>query len=104
MGKQKNKDKISLKKQIEIDILCKSLIGKEITIVESSNKNQIGISGILIYETNKLFYVEISNRTSNVKKILKNDVVLKFNYNGKVVRVNGSLLMNDLIYRLKKLR
>jgi len=54
MGKRKN-NTISAKKQIELDLIYKPLIGKELEIVSSTNKNQIGLKGMILLETANLF-------------------------------------------------
>ncbi|MFW6285575.1 MAG: ribonuclease P protein subunit [Nanoarchaeota archaeon] len=96
-----NKYDLSFKKKVEFNILFESLIGKEIEIIDSTNKNLIGIKGILIYESFNLLYVDTNGI---VKKILKNVVVLKIKYENQYLKVNGEVLKGTLITRLKKIK
>lgn len=93
--------KISNKKQIELDIICKSLVGKEVLIVDSKNKNQVGMRGVLVFESANLFYLKIEN---SVKKLLKTGLIFEFELDGKQVRVNAELLGNSLVSRIKKIK
>jgi RNase P/RNase MRP subunit p29 len=93
--------KLTAKKQVEFDVLCKSLVGKEISVVDSSNKNQIGFSGILVYESAKLFYLQIG---SDTKKILKSGLVIEFELNQSKVQVRANVLQGTLSSRIKKIK
>jgi len=93
--------KLTAKKQVEFDVLCKSLVGKEISIVDSSNKNQIGFRGILVYESAKLFYLEIDGL---VKRILKNGLVIEFYLDKKKIQVRADVLLGTLSSRIKKIK
>lgn len=92
---------LSEKKQIEHDLLYKSLIGKEIEIIDSKNKKQIGLKGILVYESANMLILEVKGK---IVKILKGNVVLKADYKGKALNMDGRLLLGTLINRLKKMR
>ncbi|MDA3854856.1 MAG: ribonuclease P protein subunit [Candidatus Woesearchaeota archaeon] len=123
--------KIPEKKQVEFDVLCLSLVGKEIEIVDSKNKLQIGFKGVLVLESANLFYIEVDKDTRNqeihenskfsdafnqsisgqserssdsIKKFLKNGLVIKFDYNGKNLIVDCSILSGSLVSRIKKIK
>jgi len=98
---RKKQVKISKKKQIEFDILCESLVGKEIEIIDSDNKNQIGIRGMLVFESANLFYIKVD---SSVKKILKKGTIFIFKSEEGKYKVNGDLLLNSIISRIKKIK
>lgn len=93
--------KISKKKQLEFDILCKSLVDKEILIIDSKNKNQIGMKGILVFESANLFYLNINGV---VKKLLKSGLVFEVKLDNFKFRLDASLLMNSLVNRIKKIK
>ncbi len=101
MGKRKN-NTISAKKQIELDLIYKPLIGKELEIVSSTNKNQIGLKGMILLETANLFHIEVAKNV--VKKIFKKDIVILTEYDGLKVKIDCRLLANGLVARLKKLK
>ena len=91
----------SFKKKVESDVLYKSLIGKEIEIADSSNKNLVGIKGILVYESSNMFYIDVFDE---VKKVLKKEVVISFNYDSRCLVVDGKALCGSLVSRIKKMK
>lgn len=93
--------KISAKKQFELNIICKSLIGNSVKIVNSNNLNQIGMEGILIFESSNLLYLKIGN---SIKKILKSGVVIELKLDSKILQINIDLLQNSLVSRIKKIK
>jgi RNase P/RNase MRP subunit p29 len=100
--KNKNKAvKLSSKQEVEYEVLYKSLIGKDIEIINSSNKNQIGIKGKIIHETAN-FYV-LSKNASNTR-ILKRNIEFKAFVKGKPLYIDGRLLFNTLTNRIKKIK
>jgi RNase P/RNase MRP subunit p29 len=92
---------MSYKKKVEYDILYKSLIGQEVEVVESSNKNYIGFKGILVHESANLFHIDV---LGEVKKVLKKDVIIRLKYDGRFLRVNGFILQGSLLSRIKKMK
>ena len=72
--------------------LGQSLIGSKIEVVDADNKNLIGLSGVVIDETQNTLVID------NGKKVLKAQVVLEVE--GK--RVNGKDLIGRVEDRLKK--
>ena len=92
---------ISVKKELEYDILLRSLIGKEVEILDSINKNQVGIKGILVLESSSLLYIET---VKGVVKVLKSTVILKLSHGNHHIKLDGKLLKGTLTQRIKKLR
>lgn len=71
-------------------------------IVKSSNPNQVGIKGVLVYESANLLFL---NDGLKIKKILKNSVTVRFLFlQDKMVELDCRLLMGTLVYRIKKLK
>ena len=102
MVKRKKKIiKLSSKKQVLYDVFCKSFIGKKFEIVDSNNKNQVGNSGVLVFESFNLFYIDVEGV---VKKFLKNGLIVRFDYDGRKIFVNGDLFIGTLGSRIKKLK
>jgi len=101
MAKKKGEVKISSKKKTEFDILYNSLIGSKIEIIESSNKNLVGISGILVFESSNLFFIDCDN---SLKKVLKNSVRIKVETGFGNFLIDGNLLLGTIISRIKKMK
>lgn len=93
--------KLSQKQQIEFEVLYKSLIGKEIEIIESSNVKLIGLKGTLIDESANLLFLQCE---PSIVKILKNCVILKVSVGDKLVKIDGKLLLGTLTTRIKKIK
>lgn len=68
-------------------------------IMDSKNKNLIGIKGVVIDETKNTLAIKEDNI---VKTILKKQVVLKFNYGENNIIVDGNLLIGRPEDRIKK--
>ena len=79
-------------------VLYKSLIGREIQILDSTNKNQIGIKGVLVYESSNMFFLD------NNIKLLKSSIIFKVKIQDKELKVDGRLLNSTLTQRIKKFR
>ena len=69
--------------------------GAIFTVVNSTNKNNIGISGIVIFESRRTF--NILNKKNEIKTILKNGCVFEteINYNGMKILIYG----DNFIYK-----
>jgi len=93
--------KLTSKKQLEFDLLYKSLIGNTIEITESKNKNQIGKKGTIVNETAN--FLILSDLTST-SKILKKNITFKMAVKGKALYMDGRLLYSTLTQRIKKLK
>ena len=63
------------------------LIGLDVTIVESTNKKLIGLSGKIIDETKSMFNIDTSKGSKLISKSHNN---WKFDLDGSQVIVNGS--------------
>lgn len=94
--------KLSNKKTIEYDLTLISLIGKEIKILKSNNLKQIGIIGIIISETAN--FLHIKTKESDIKKLLKSDLIIKLDYDSQTIELNCNSLQNTLISRIKKFK
>lgn len=92
---------ISAKKREEYDQIYLSHIGSNVEIIDSKNKNQIGISGMLVHETAKTLILEVEGE---LKRFLKSSVELKIDKNGKALKMDGRSLFYTLKSRIKKLK
>jgi RNase P/RNase MRP subunit p29 len=93
--------KLSAKKTIEYGLLLKPLIGKDVEILDSSVKPQIGVKGILVLETANLFHIETKKETI---KVLKSNITIKLSHNNQNIKLDCKLLKGTLTQRLKKLK
>ena len=71
------------------NLLIHEIIGLVATIVKSSNKQTIGISGKVIDETKSMFFLNTKN---GIKKIPKGNTEWKFSFDKNELIVNGNLL------------
>lgn len=78
--------------------LKKELIGLPIEILEAKNKPLVGIKGIIIDETKNT----ITIKNHSIKKIIKNQVILKIKFDKKIIKIDGKLLLNKPEERIKK--
>ena len=78
--------------------LKKELIGLPIEILEAKNKSLVGIKGIIIDETKNT----ITIKNHSIKKIIKNQVILKIKFDKKIIKIDGKLLLNKPEERIKK--
>ena len=69
--------------------------GAILTVINSTNKNNIGISGIVLFESRRTF--NLLNKKNEVKTILKNGAVFEteVNYNGMKIVIYG----DNFIYK-----
>jgi len=81
------------------NFLTGEIIGLKMEIMDSKNKNLIGIKGVVIDETKNTLAIKEDNI---VKTILKKQVVLKFNYGENNIIVDGNLLIGRPEDRIKK--
>lgn len=76
------------------------LIGLEVEIIESKNKDQIGLKGTVTDETYNMIKIKTKQEE---KSIPKNITVFKFTLpNGEKVKVDGKLLLARPEDRIKK--
>ena len=93
--------KIPSKKRAELSLTCRSLIGRRIKVVSSLNPKQLGIEGVLVYESAKLFHVHANGK---VKRLYKNTITFQTDYENQTVNINGAALLGTLTQRIKKIR
>ena len=84
------------------NILYKTLISKDIEIVNSTNKLEIGISGKIIFETKNLFHIYTKDK--KIKKVIKKNIEFIIFINDKKLKIKGEVLENTLINRIKKMK
>ena len=76
------------------------LIGLEVIVAGSTNKNLAGLSGRIVDETRNTFLVETER---GLKRIPKSNTSLDFTLqNGQIVRVSGSILISQPENRINK--
>ena len=75
-----DKDKI-------MDLLRGEFIGKNVEIIDSSNKDLIGIKGKIVDETKNMFEIEINNNTKKVQK-----KICKFKFLPENLVVEGKII------------
>jgi ribonuclease P protein subunit POP4 len=80
-------------------ILKADLHGSVIEVMESNNKNQIGIIGIVILETRRSFV--IINRNDKIKTILKKGSTFRINLGYTAVKIIGDNFMYKAVERSK---
>ncbi len=83
------------------NILSHELIGLEVEVLDSRNKSQVGIKGIVLDETMYTLVIGIPGKFRKV--ILKKIAVFKFRLpDGTLVKVEGKYLVGRPEDRLKK--
>ena len=93
--------KLSEKKRLKYDVLCLSLVGKTIEIVESKIPSQVGVKGILLHETANFLILDVQG---SKKQYLKSNLTIKIDYNGKALYMDAQLLLTTLPSRIKKVK
>ncbi len=93
--------KLSIKRQTEVDLTLKSLIGKTIKIYKSAISNQVGIEGKLLLETANFLILSKHGSTIN---ILKRNVTIELDYKGQALYMDGRFLYSTLTQRIKKFK
>jgi ribonuclease P protein subunit POP4 len=82
------------------DLVMHELIGLEIKVVKSSNKQLEGLKGTVIDETRNMLTIETAK---GEKSLSKDTCVFSFHLpSGEWVKVNGSLLLARPEDRIKK--
>ena len=95
--------KLNSKSEFEFDLKYLSLIGTNIEVIDSKNKNQIGKKGLLVKETAN--FISILDETLNkIVDFHKNDLIILFTFNNKKVKLNCSILLNTIQQRIKKIK
>ena len=81
------------------DIRRKELIGREVELVDSTNKDNIGIKGKIINETKHTFIIK---QSKTKKTIMKNNTTLKIKMNNKNIIIKGKSLVGRPEDRIQK--
>lgn len=79
-------------------LLMGELIGLKMEVIDSNNKNVIGLKGIVIDETKNTFVFD------NGKRVLKENVIVRIRKGDKLFDVNGKLLVGRSEDRIKRIR
>lgn len=80
------------------DILRIEWIGKEVKIVDSTNKQNIKIKGKIINETKNMFIIKTEQ---GEKKIMKSNNLFQIEYDNKKFNVKGNALLFSPEERIK---
>ncbi len=81
------------------DFLRGELIGLKMEVIDSQNKNLIGIQGEIIDETKNTIKIKNNDK---IMTILKKQVTLKISNGKNEIQTNGELLIGRPEDRLKK--
>jgi len=82
------------------DIIRYEFIGTNGLVAQSSNKNYIGIGGLVIGESRNTLTFQNQNQT---RSVIKEAAIFDFTFNdGTVVEIDGKLLVGRSEDRLKK--
>ncbi|MBW3003309.1 ribonuclease P protein subunit [Candidatus Woesearchaeota archaeon] len=80
------------------DIVRHELIGLKVEVVDSKNESDIGIKGRVVDETKSTLTILDDQK----KKLVKSNVVLEIEFQGKKIRVEGEMLAKRPEDRIKK--
>jgi ribonuclease P protein subunit POP4 len=81
-------------------LLRDELIGLEVRVVESTNKNVVGFSGRIVDETRNTLKIE--TKSGAEKTLVKEQCIFLIKYGGKWVKVDGRELVSRPEDRIKK--
>lgn len=80
------------------------LIGLKIEIIQSTDKQMMGMNGLVVDETKNLLTIDSSKNDSNRVRIPKKDCIFRFSLpSGEQVDVDGRLLKLKPENRLKNI-
>lgn len=77
----------------------KTLIGLEVSIVDATNKSNIGIRGIVMDDSRSMLTIKTSK---GIKKIVKKNAKFKIKIGNKENTVDGNELLGRIDERLRK--
>ncbi|MBW2966038.1 ribonuclease P protein subunit [Candidatus Woesearchaeota archaeon] len=80
------------------DIIKYELIGLKIKVIDSKNKANIGIEGKIIDETKNTIVI---GRNGEKKRLFKNNIIIDVQFDKRVVRIEGKLLLGRPKERVK---
>ena len=78
------------------DVTKYEFIGEKLEVIESKNKDLVGVKGKVINETRNMFELD------NGKKLVKDQSVFDISIEEKVFRIDGKLLVGRPEDRIKK--
>ena len=78
------------------DVIKYEFIGEKLKVVDSKNKNLIGVKGKVIDETKNMFVLD------NEKKLIKDQSIFDIYSGKKIYRIDGKLLVGRPEDRIKK--
>lgn len=81
------------------EIPRQELIGLEAEVVNATNKQLKGIKGVIVDETKNTIVLEQGGKT---KVVLKEQIVLTIKSDGRLVRIDGKMLLGRPEDRIKK--
>jgi len=77
----------------------KTLIGLEVSIVDATNKSNIGFKGIVIDDSRNMLTIKTSK---GVRKIVKKNAKFAIKIQNKEITVDGNELIGRIDERLRK--
>jgi len=80
------------------NLIRHELIGLKVSIAESTNKDNIGINGIVVNETKHMLTIKTKK---GLKKVAKKTSTFMFTINGKKVKVDGKRIEKKPENRIK---
>ena len=89
------------KKQILKKILYEPLIGRKIEVIDSKNNTNIGLKGIILFESKNDLIISTHNGEKRIRKDING---FKIEIEGKLLYMDGNLLTGTLINRIKKVK
>lgn len=92
------------KKEILNIVKYETLIGKQIEVIDSPNKNYKNLAGIILLETENTIVI-LDEKTNIEKTLLKKGLIIRLNleeFNLKVIVEVDKILNKTLIYRIKR--
>jgi ribonuclease P protein subunit POP4 len=82
------------------DIVRYEFIGTQAKVAQSSHRDYVGVSGLVVGETRNTFALKSDGKT---KSVIKESAVFDFRFDdGTVVEIDGKLLVGRPEDRLKK--
>lgn len=72
------------------------LLGKQVEVIQSSNRYEVGLKGLVIEDTKNTIKIRTENE---VKILIKNNIILKINDR----KIDGNLLIGKEEERIKRM-
>lgn len=80
------------------NLIRHELIGLKVEIAESTNKDNVGISGLVVDETKSMLMIKTNK---GVKKIIKKNSIFMFKIDDKKIKVDGKKIEKTPENRIK---